>query len=65
MQTNNDHALLGVGAMARSLGKGEETIRDLEKRGVITAIRDSANRRLFTQDQLRRAREHYGIVTAA
>ena len=64
-QTTENQATLGVGAMARALGKSEETVRELEKRGVITAVRDSTNRRLFTAEQLRLAREHYGIVTAA
>jgi DNA-binding transcriptional MerR regulator len=48
-----------VGAMARALGKSEDTIRDLERRGVIRARRDSAGRRIFRPDQLNRAREHY------
>jgi DNA-binding transcriptional MerR regulator len=65
MATNDDGPTLrGVGAMARLFDKGEDTIRELERRGVITAIRDSANRRLFNEDQVRRLREHYGMTAA-
>jgi DNA-binding transcriptional MerR regulator len=48
-----------VGAMAQALGKSVDTIRDLERRGIITSRRDSANRRIFGRDQLKRAKAHY------
>lgn len=48
-----------VGAMARGLGKSEDTVRDLERQGVIQSRRDSANRRIFSPEQLERAKAHY------
>jgi DNA-binding transcriptional MerR regulator len=48
-----------VGAMARLLGKSEDTVRDLERRGIIQSRRDSANRRIFSPEQAERARQHY------
>jgi DNA-binding transcriptional MerR regulator len=51
--------LLSVSAMARLVGKSEETIRDLDRRGVIKAQRDSANRRQFSPEQVEAARAYY------
>jgi DNA-binding transcriptional MerR regulator len=52
--------LIGVSTLARLIGKSEDTIRYLERRGIIHAVRDSANRRQFNEDQVTRALAHYG-----
>jgi DNA-binding transcriptional MerR regulator len=56
---------LGVTALARIIGRSEDTVRDLERRGVIEAVRDSANRRQFTAEQAERALAHYRKAAAA
>jgi DNA-binding transcriptional MerR regulator len=45
-------ARLGVGAVAKTLGVTPQAVRDLEKSGVVRAVRDSAGRRLFTEAQV-------------
>ena len=62
MDHSQNVELTGVGALARLIGKSEDTVRDLERRGVIVALRDSAGRRQFTADQVRRALDHYGRI---
>ena len=61
MQTNESTLRDGIGVsmLARIVSRSEDTIRDLERRGVITATRDSANRRQFGADQVLRIQEHY------
>ena len=54
-----DKQLKTVGGMARAIGKGEDTVRDLERRGIIKSIRDSSNRRLFDPEQVAVARAYY------
>ena len=61
----NHEQLIGVTMFARLLGRSEDTIRDLERRGIIAAVRDSANRRQFTADQIQRAMRHYRKEIAA
>ena len=63
--TNQRCDLIGVATFARIIGKSEDTIRELERRGIITAVRDSANRRQFNAAQIARALEHYGMAAAA
>lgn len=53
-----DQKLMGIGAMARFAGCGEDTARRLESAGVITAMRDSAGRRLFTTEQAQALKAH-------
>jgi DNA-binding transcriptional MerR regulator len=50
---------LTAGGMAKELDKSVDTVRELERRGIIQSRRDSSNRRLFGRDQLERARAHY------
>jgi tellurite resistance protein len=66
VETSNQSVVLtGVGALARIIGKNEDTVRDLERRGVISAVRDSANRRQFTPDQVQAALAYYQAKSAA
>ena len=50
---------LTVGAMAKGLDKCVDTVRELDRRGVIQSRRDSTNRRIYGRDQLDRALAHY------
>jgi DNA-binding transcriptional MerR regulator len=63
--TNPFTPTLGVTALARIIGRSEDTVRDLERRGIIEAVRDSANRRQFAPDQAARALAHYQKAAAA
>ena len=62
---DSQEQLIGVTKLARIVGKSEDTIRDLERRGIIHAVRDSANRRQFNADQILRALTHYGKDAAS
>lgn len=57
--------MIGITMLARIVGKSEDTIRYLERRGIICAVRDSANRRHFDVDQVQRLRDYYAKRTAA
>jgi DNA-binding transcriptional MerR regulator len=59
MKSTSECELFGVTKIARIVGKSEDTIRDLERRGIITAVRDSANRRQFNADQVSVILAHY------
>ena len=48
----------GISAAAREVPCAESTLRSLDRRGVITAVRDSAGRRLFADKQIDAARKH-------
>ena len=61
----SEQQLIGVTKFARLLGKSEDTVRELERRGIIAAVRDSANRRQFNASQVTRALAHYGKAAAA
>jgi DNA-binding transcriptional MerR regulator len=50
---------LTAGGMAKELDKSVDTIRELERRGIIQSRRDSSNRRLFSREELERAKAHY------
>lgn len=53
--------LLTTSTVARKLGLAENTIRSLERRGILSATRDSANRRLFDRaavDRFLHNRDH-------
>jgi excisionase family DNA binding protein len=56
--------MTGVGALARKVGVSEDTIRDWDRRGIIRAVRDSGNRRQFTDEQVRAALKHAGRPVA-
>lgn len=43
--------LMTISAVARLAGVAEKTVRRLEGEGIVTAMRDSAGRRLFTRAQ--------------
>jgi DNA-binding transcriptional MerR regulator len=53
-----EQALMGISAVARFAGCSEKTVRAREGAGVVTAIRDSAGRRLFTMEQAHALRAH-------
>lgn len=55
-----DENLRGISAAAREIPCAESTLRALDRRGIITAMRDSAGRRLFTDRQIEAARKHLG-----
>lgn len=48
-----------IGTVARELNRSVDTVRELERRGIIQSRRDSANRRIFSPEQLERAKAHY------
>ena len=51
-------SLNGVSVAARSLEISEDTVRNLERAGVVKAVRDSAGRRQFTVEQIEILRRH-------
>ncbi len=55
---------LTVGGVAKALDKSVDTVRELERRGIIQSRRDSANRRIFSLEQLARAQAHYARKSA-
>jgi DNA-binding transcriptional MerR regulator len=55
---------LTAGGMAQALGKSVDTVRELERRGIIQSRRDSTNRRIFNLEQLARAQAHYAVKIA-
>lgn len=58
MQSRNKPALYGVGDLARAAKVSEDTIRDWERKRIIKADRDSANRRQFNEEQKQIAIRH-------
>jgi len=49
-----------IGPAARKVGVSEATLRDWSDRGIVSPIRDSVGRRLFSEADIARAREHAG-----
>jgi DNA-binding transcriptional MerR regulator len=49
--------LFTTGTFARAIERCPETVRNLERRGVVRPTRDATGRRLFTAEDLRRVRE--------
>jgi hypothetical protein len=62
---NQNVEMIGVTAFARAIGKSEDTVRELERKKVIEAQRDSANRRQFGHSQIAIARAYYAKRDAA
>jgi DNA-binding transcriptional MerR regulator len=52
-------ALLLISDVARKVGISPDTIRSYDRRGLLSPIRDSSGRRLFTEDDVTRVREIY------
>lgn len=52
--------LYGISAAAQLVPCAEDTLRDLDSRGVIHPMRDSARRRLFTEADIKAARISLG-----
>jgi DNA-binding transcriptional MerR regulator len=52
--------LHGISGAARKVPCAEGTLRSLERRQVIQPIRDSAGRRLFSEDDIKLARDYLG-----
>jgi len=50
----------GTSGAARQVPCAEDTLRALERRGVIQPLRDDAGRRLFTAADIAAARRHLG-----
>lgn len=50
---------LTTGGMARAIQRSEDTVRELERRGIIRSCRDSSNRRIFDPDQVQAALDYY------
>jgi DNA-binding transcriptional MerR regulator len=48
-----------IGEVKRELGISENTIRNLERRGLIHPVRSLAGYRLFTEDEIQKIREIY------
>jgi DNA-binding transcriptional MerR regulator len=55
MDTKHRH---GISSAARQIGCAEDTVRQLDKRGVIKPIRDSGGRRLLSDADIAAAREY-------
>jgi DNA-binding transcriptional MerR regulator len=55
---------LTAGGMAKAINRSIDTVRELERRGIIQSRRDSANRRIFSLEQLARAQAHYARKSA-
>jgi hypothetical protein len=53
-----EQVLRGVSDAARAVGCAEQTMRSLERRGVIRPLRDSAGRRLFSESDVAAARSY-------
>jgi hypothetical protein len=51
--------MIGVTAFAREIKRSEGTVRDLERKKIIKAQRDSANRRQFDRRQIAIALAYY------
>jgi hypothetical protein len=58
--TSKSFQFRGISGAAREVPCAEGTLRALERRGVITPIRDSAGRRLFSDANIFAARAHLG-----
>jgi DNA-binding transcriptional MerR regulator len=48
----------GVAEAARLVGVSEATLRDYDKRGVVHPVRDGSGRRIFTDTDVKRAKEY-------
>ena len=49
---------LTTSGLANAAGVPEQTVRNLEGRGIIKCTRDSSNRRLFKQDAVAAVKEY-------
>lgn len=52
-------ALFGISDAARLVGVAENTLRKYERAGVISPLRDSTRKRLFTEAEIDKARQHH------
>lgn len=50
--------LIGISEAARRIGCCEDTLRDYDKKGIVQPARDSAGRRIFSEDDLKAARQY-------
>jgi DNA-binding transcriptional MerR regulator len=48
----NERKDKGISAAARAVGCGENQMRVLDRKGIVKPIRDSAGRRLFSQEDI-------------
>lgn len=55
-ECNVPTSLFGLSAAARAVPCSESSLRNYERRGIVHPIRDSANRRLFSANDIDRAR---------
>jgi DNA-binding transcriptional MerR regulator len=49
----------GISAAAREVPCAENTLRELDRRGIVKPMRDSAGRRLFGDSDIRAARAYF------
>ncbi len=61
-QDSDSVMMIGVTAFAREIKRSEGTVRELERRKIIKARRDSANRRQFDRGQIAVALAHYATL---
>jgi len=61
----NSSTYRGISDAAHLVPCAEGTLRALERRGIITPIRDSAGRRLFVEADILAARQHLGRAEQA
>ncbi|MCC7200945.1 MAG: MerR family transcriptional regulator [Gammaproteobacteria bacterium] len=50
--------LRGISAAAREAECGESTMRSLDRRGIVPALRDSAGRRLYDEPRIQAVRRY-------
>jgi DNA-binding transcriptional MerR regulator len=65
MKAKSSVKYMGISHTARKMGCAEGTVRDLDRRGIIHPIRDSANRRLFGDDDVEAGQEYLQRTRAA
>jgi len=58
-----DSKLFGISAAARACGCAEDTLRRLDAQKVVSPVRDSGGRRLFSQADIEAARAHLTRLT--
>jgi DNA-binding transcriptional MerR regulator len=61
----NERKDKGISAAAQAVPCAENTLRVLDRKGIVKPIRDSAGRRLFGQEDILAAREHMRRQPAA
>ena len=54
----NKESLIGVSEAARRIGIAETTLRRYDRAGIVSPLRDSAGRRLFSAEDIKTAKKY-------